>query len=458
MSDPFDPIEDWLGTDIELLPPPSGAFERIHIRARRRKTVVAMGAAAGAAVVIAAAAALPQIASSLLPNHGSVPDKFPSATSSRSPRPSQAPSSTPKSHRSPCPARPSQPSLYIGGPAAQPPAAGIAPSSVTFVNGTTGAVIGETTSGCEAVAATSDYGTSWTKIDPPPAGPPNGDAGVSQIRFLEASNGWAYGPGLYVTHDAGGHWAKASGAHGRVIDLATVTGSAYAVVASCTGAGAAYASGCTRFALYASAYNSDSFQPVPGASGSGQEAPGGLQLTNQGIGYLLAGNVLWRGVPDGSSAWQAVAISSGHVPACLAANGHRVAAGESGLIAPLGATDLYLLCQPIGGAGGSLYTSTDSGASWQLAGHVNAQGTGTSLAVAPVSGTLVLATSAGIYYSSDARHWHQANLSGQAPFGGFGFAGMTTQKNGVAVLADPGSPVIFITTDGGRTWHPRRIA
>src|SRR6185437_14750228 len=217
-----------------------------------------------------------------------------------------------------------------------------------------------------------------------------------------------------------------------------------------------YARGCTSYALYTSSFSSDNFQPVAGTSGQGLVQPGGLQLTT-GNGYLLAGDVLRRGLPDGSSPWQVIKISSGPVPACLAAKGHSVAKGESGLLAPSATSDVYLLCQPAGGGGGSLYTSTDSGTTWQLAGHVKAEGTGTSLAVAPGSGTLVLATDAGIYYSPDTRHWHRAGLSGQAPAGGFGFVGMTTQPNGVAVPASPGSAVIYVTTDGGLTWHPRHI-
>jgi photosystem II stability/assembly factor-like uncharacterized protein len=460
MSDPFDPIEDWLGADIELLPPPSGAFERIHGRAKRRKTVVALSTAAGVAVVIAAAATLPEAVSSLLPNPGGGPNKLPVASSSQTLRPSHSPSSSATPRHRPTRSQAGASHLAITG-STQSPTPGIEPSSVTFVNkGAVGAVIGETTTGCalgcEAIAATPDYGLTWSKADAPSAGPPDGNSGVSQIRFLEENNGWAYGPGLYVTHTGGATWAKASGVHGRVIDLATVNGSAYAVVARCTGTGPDYASGCTRFALYTSPFNSNSFQPVPGASGRGQEEPGGLQLTN-GNGYLLAGHVLLTGSPNGGS-WHAITVSPGTVPACLAAKGHGVPQGESGLLAPLGATDLYLLCQPAGGGGGSLYASADSGATWRLDGHVKAQGIGTSLAVAPFSGTFVLATSAGLYYSTDARHWNRASLPGQASAGGLGYVGMTTQDKGVAVPAGPGSTVIYVTTNGGRTWHPRKIS
>src|SRR5215472_13625364 len=458
MSDPFDPVDQWLGTDIELLPPQPGAFERVHRRAKRRKTIMAVSTAAGVAVVIAAAVVVPQAISSLLPNHGGNPERV-VASSTKTPRPSRSNSTSPAPRHRPRKNRSGAPLLAITG-STQPPTPGIAPSSVTFVNeGTVGAVIGETTSGCslgcEAIAATADYGRTWTKADAPLATPPDGSSGVSQIRFLERTNGWAYGPGLYVTHDGGATWAKATGVRGRVIDLATVNGSAYAVVASCTGAGSDYAAGCTRFALYTSPYTSDSFQPVPGASGRGQEEPGGLQLTRQN-GYLLAGNVLYTGSPDGGS-WQPITISSGTVPACLATKG-GVARGEPGLLAPLLANDLYLLCQPAGGGGGSLYTSTDSGATWQFVGHVKARGFGTSLAIAPNSRTLVLATTAGIYYSSDGRHWLQASLSGKAPPRGFSYIGMTTSGKGVAVPASTSSTAIYVTVNGGKTWRPRPIA
>ncbi len=47
MSDPFDPIEDWLGANVELMPPAPGRFEVVHRRARRRKAAVATMTVAG---------------------------------------------------------------------------------------------------------------------------------------------------------------------------------------------------------------------------------------------------------------------------------------------------------------------------------------------------------------------------------------------------------------------------
>ena len=429
MSDPFDPIEDWLGTDVELMPPAPGRFDVVHRRARRRKAAVATMTVAGAAVLIAAAVTVPQLASSLLPNHGGGPDKVGQSSSSKAPSPSV--SSHPSPHRS---TRPRPDGRHTSAPPAggelsilnssAAPAARFEPTSITFVNSSVGAVLGQSTAGCRAVlcttvAGTSDYGRTWTKVDAPPAGPPSGRTGVSQVRFLDGDNGWAYGPELYATHNGGATWTKISGLNGRVIDLATVGVQAYAVVARCGGPGSDFAAQCSRFALYSTPYNDDNWQPVTGASGRLPVRPGGLQLTGQ-YGYLLAGSTLFVGSPSGG-AWQKVTPASGLVPACL-----RGGSGSSGLLAPGANSDLYLLCPSASGAHGVLYTSIDAGQTWQKSGPFTGSGPVTSLAVAPTSGTLVAATSTGIFYSAGSagpRGWHRARLFWLRPAGSGRLAG-----------------------------------
>src|SRR5262249_25033614 len=74
-------------------------------------------------------------------------------------------------------------------------------------------------------------------------------------------------------------------------------------------------------------------------------------------------------------------------------------------------------------------------------------GTATSLAESP-SGTLVLATSAGIEVSADGgATWTAAR--GARPAGGFAYVGMTTATQGVAVPADPSRRAIWFTHHGG---------
>lgn len=457
MSDPFDPIEGWLSSDVELMPPRPGTFEAVHRRARRRKAAVATMTAAGAAVVIAAAVTVPQLASSLLPGHGGTgPAKIKQPTSSST---SQRPSSSPSHSASPGPSsghrHSSSPraSGGNGGPAilngVAAPDPGFEPTSITFVNSAAGAVLGRSAAGT-SMAGTLDYGQSWKKAGAPPAGAPSGNSGVSQVRFLDGDNGWAFGPELYATHDGGTSWTKITGLPGRVIDLSTVQDRAYAVVASCAGSGSAYAAGCTRFSLYSAVFNSDDWAPVAGVAGVTVKVParpGGLQLTGQ-YGYLLAGSTLFAGVPAGG-AWERVVPASGPVPACVSGS----SSGASGVIAPGANSDLFLLCQ------GSLYSSTDAGQTWRKSGAFTGTGSPSSLAVAPGSGTLVAATGSGIFYSTDQRTWHRAGLgAGSGPAAGFSFVGMTTTSRGVAMPVNAGLREIFITSDGGLTWTAKSIS
>jgi len=457
-----DPIDDWLSTDVELLSPVPGTFDRIHRRARRRKALTATTTALGAAVVIAAAVVLPQAVPGLLPGHATIPSKI---VDSSKPSPSGHHEQT-KRPRPPTFAGPASLSppvqSSIAGSDYRPPS-GFAATSVTFISGEIGAALGDATgdkaackdSSCTAIAGTSDYGQSWFAIDAPPAGPPDGSSGVSQVRFLNGSYGWAYGPQLFATSDGGATWTQVEGLPGRVIDLATVNGRAYAVVAVCGGQGRDFAADCTSFALYSSPAGSGTWRQVRGAAAHLPVKPGALQLTDTN-GYLLAGPVLYAGSPSGGS-WAAVKISSGTVPSCLDGRGRQAVAGESGVLAPVNpGSSLYLSCQSATGEP-VIYQSADGGQSWQSDGRAGLAGLITSLAVAPASDTLVAATTSGLYYSADGRTWHQASVSGKLPAGGFSFAGLTTEYQGVAVPAGPAVRRIYITSDGGQTWQAASI-
>src|SRR5690348_17885436 len=59
-------------------------------------------------------------------------------------------------------------------------------------------------------------------------------------------SGWAYGPQLYATHTSGRTWAQVGTGGLRVTALETVGDRVFAVWASCTGDGPAYAVNCTR--------------------------------------------------------------------------------------------------------------------------------------------------------------------------------------------------------------------
>jgi photosystem II stability/assembly factor-like uncharacterized protein len=172
-----------------------------------------------------------------------------------------------------------------------------------------------------------------------------------------------------------------------------------------------------------------------------------LQLTGQG-GYLLAGGRLYAG-PVTTGRWRAVRVTQ-TAPSCLTSS----APDQVTLIAP-GQDTLYLACGTAGHADAlGLYASFDGGTTWRSLGATPVPaGAATSLAVSP-AGPLVLAARTGIYYSAAGRSWRPAVVT--TPAGGFGFVGMTTATNGVAVQAHRG-PAVYITTDGGLTWHARPI-
>lgn len=446
-----DPIEDWLSQDVEVLPPQPGAFQRVRRRARRRKAVQAVSVAAGVAVIVAAGLSVPALTGNLFqgrPGPANLNTARPTASGpANGHRP--APSASPRSF--------SGPALSHAGRGASAPA-GFRPSSVTFVGNRgryLGAVLGQAPCQgrtCIAMAGTATYGNGrWTRVGAPPAGP----SSVSQVRFADAENGWAFGPALWATHNGGASWARISGVTGRVADLATIDGRVLAVAATgctgtgtVTGSGTSYTEGCTGFGLYAAAATRDHFARVLSRPGGGQVTPGALQLQSTGqAGYLIAGGRLYSGALDGSG-WSAVPPGPASAPDCLTGHG----TGNPAVLAP-GAQVLYAACAT--GQRLVLYRSASSGRTWQAAGRIAAAGTAMSLAVSP-AGTLVLATTKGLYYSLAAGPWHL--VGGSAVGVAFRYVGMTTSQLGVAVPATSALGTLFVTGDGGRTWRASPIS
>ena len=62
------------------------------------------------------------------------------------------------------------------------------------------------------------------------AAPPRGS--IREIRFAEPSDGWAWGPGLWSTHDGGSTWRQVP-ITGSVVSLEPYTGGVYAVIVDC---------------------------------------------------------------------------------------------------------------------------------------------------------------------------------------------------------------------------------
>jgi photosystem II stability/assembly factor-like uncharacterized protein len=461
MDDRRDELDGWLHERIDPLSPPPGTFELIKRRARRRKFRQAAVSAGALAAVIAAIIVVPHVTSVLnvTRNNGT------SAAAGRAASPGASTvHSAMGTGRAEAPAS-AQPSPA---PAAGPPPvpADFAATSVTFIGSGTGWVIGQAgapgqpcaTNYCTSVARTDNAGKTWYGGPAPRTGAPSGASGVGQIRFLNGSDGWAFGPALFATHDGGHSWARVRTGGYRVTDLETVGDRAFAVFASCSGSGPSFAAQCTSFSLYSAAAGSDNWAPVPGATGlsaGGQGTSASLVLTG-GRGYLLApGGTLYAGPVDGG-AWQPVGSGPAGGASCPTGPAQQDGQPSGAMLAAADSTHLALACA-LGAGGTRVLVSSDGGQTWQQAGTSPGGSTVTSMAAQP-GGEIALATTAGLDVSHDGgATWQQLEQGSAGPAGGFSYVGMTSPAQGVAVPANPAEHAIWFTYDGGLSWAPSAI-
>ncbi len=455
MADRRDDIDAWLSQHVNPLPPPPGTFELIKRRARRRKIRRLAITATSAALIVAAAVTVPQVVN--------LPVLNPNPTSAaQAGHPGTAtPTSAGRTESS------AAASLPAPTPTAGPVPVNFRPTSVTFVGADTGWVIGQAgtpghcaTQYCTSMARTDNAGQTWTGVPAPVTGAPDGATGVSQVRFLNLTDGWAFGPELWVTHTGGQTWTQVD-THGlRVTDLETVGSQVFALFASCTGGGQAFAAQCTSFTLYSSPASASDFTPVGAATtgltdGAASEAAS-LVLTG-GRGYLLApGGALYAGPVDGSAAWPRVGAL---VSSCSVGPTQLDGQPWQALLGAVNAEELLVACTSASGSGShtqtkQVFSSPNGGASWLQVAQAPAAGVAYSLAASP-SETVILGTDSGIdLLPAGAIAWQMATLAGGGPAGGFGYVGMTNDVQGVALPADPSAGTVWFTFDGGQTWKP----
>ncbi len=488
-NDERDPLDAWLSQQVRPLPPPPGTFELIRTRARRRKlrklgVCVAGAAAVAAAIAVAVPGGLilrlhPAPVTGVAAGRQSSPpgsrgSQSLQGTASQAPTP--APAAQPPATGAPATgaAAPTPADTPLAEPSGPVPG-NFRPASVTFVNTDIGWVIGQAgTPGhcanetspdiCTSIARTDDAGRTWEGGPAPATTGPDDVSGVGQIRFLDGINGWAYGPELWATHDAGHSWHRVPTSGRLVIGLETAGDRAFAVWAPCPQqpprdlVGYGDVIGCASYTLMSAPAGGDDWQPV-GAGTTGLTAANGdttVKILLSGTtGYLylnnVAGTTLYSGPLDG--AW----TKAGTLP-CVGASDGLALAG----------TRLAAVCV---GKTPTLWRSGDGGRTWtratvtwpEPAPDVPAgvrSWTIWSFTAAP-DGTLVLATSSGLYVlPAGAALWKPTSATGKsAPAGGFSYVGMTTDDQGVAVPWDTAAHEIWMTFDGGLTWAPRaRIA
>jgi BNR/Asp-box repeat protein len=458
MPEPRGELDTWLNGRVEPLLPPPGTFERVSRRARRLRARRALVAAAGALAVAAiAAVAVPQL---VIPAPGTG-------------RPASATGGLPSAA-----AGPQHPATAVAGstpaPAtAGPPVPAVTPAppalSVTFVGAATGWVMGQSlpagqcdqpaAPACIVLRRTDSGGATWRTVHAPPAHGPNGPTGVSQVRFLTRSDGWAFGPQLWATHNAGRTWTQIATGGLRVTALEARGRRVFAVWARCAGTGAGFASHCTSFTVYSSPAGSDAWAPALSPVAAGRAGGAASLLLTGTTAYLLSpAGSLFAGPLTGAGL-QPIQPGAGaagklRTPPCPAGPPQPDGQPSGALLAAGPPSSLNLLCagQSAGGQQGkTVYASSDGGQTWRRTGRAPAAGTVSFLSASP-TGALVLATSLGIEVSTDGgATWSAAG--GTTPPGGFAYAGMTTDTQGVAVPAGPAQHGVWLTYDGGRTWQ-----
>jgi hypothetical protein len=496
-----DPLDRWLNQQVRPLPPPPGTFELITRRARRRKIRKTMVTAVSAAAVAAAVAVAVPVGLSL---HLTTPSTS-AGLAAGSSRPAQSSQSTlgTASAKAMAPTA----SSTSGRPTASKAASGylppdFVPVSVTWNSLSSGWILGPAgTPGqcdnadpdiCTSIAHTADGGQTWQGLPAPDTISPGDVTGVTGLRFLDSTYGWAFGPELWATDDGGEHWHKVNTGGSSVTDLETSNGRAYALFGDCSdpvGTTGAIDANCSSYTLMTAAAGSDSWTQVSGVPAgltTGTSSLGSALImlaaptgTTQATGYLAAPDgTLYAGPLDGS-AWQKV----GTLPC------RPGAAANTGLPAQLmlasagtssaGAVRLALVCAEPNAGDTVAYLSDDGGASWSkqtAAGSDGISNIGTPESLTATSdGTLILATepintssslaiapgtasSGGIYYLTlGASQWQDASLSEASPESdSFSYVGMTSPLQGVAIGGD-NPHAIWMTFDGGKTWQVRPI-
>lgn len=353
------------------------------------------------------------------------------------------------------------PALPPGGPVP----AGFQPASVTFVSPTFGYVLGEPAScastPCTSMVRTTDRGAHWIGVPAPratlvspSAATSAGPASVSVVRFADEYNGWAYGPGLWVTHDGARTWHQVD-VGGQVLALETAGGRVDAIVNSCQ-VSSRCPGGATR--LLSSPVDRDLFAlEASGSSGLSSPSGGGSLTLHPPVGFAILGQNSNSGMPRSTIVATDGGKWDGFSDPCQAVADSSL----SSFVAP-DATSLLSLCTGPGAAGstGKTVVLTQNGRSTAL-GNPPLGGDGGLIAANGMS-TILVASRSGddfLYRSTDSgRTW----TTMQFHDGGIGLTDLGFTTSSQAIVIQGQAPVaggnnqpaqLLMTTDAGATWH-----
>ena len=292
---------------------------------------------------------------------------------------------------------------------------GFEPQSFTAISEFTWWLLGTAPCGshsCTTIVRTTDGGPQFTRISAPPT------AAVTELRFADASDGYAYGNQLWTTHNGGRTWSRQH--LGAAVDeLAISDGYVYAI-----------------------AHSGGQSQLMRSAVGGDEWAT----LNNVGPGYLSS---LWVEGPtvivqDGSH----LLVSDNQGVQFMRRRGVKHA-GDCGYDGGPGA--LWALCMT-GMAPDDIVLSRDLGDHFATAAQVP---NGPIGAFAAASGSIAVASGQGPLYrtTNSGTSWRKV----KAPLGNWTYLGFTDATHGVAI-GEFGSGKrqqfrLYYTVDAGASYH-----
>jgi photosystem II stability/assembly factor-like uncharacterized protein len=265
-------------------------------------------------------------------------------------------------------------------------------------------------------------------------------AGVSALRFANASDGWAFGPELWATHDGGANWARLRiaglPAGATVAALEAARGLVHAV---------AYDGDRNDFPVASSPVAADDWRVAAVRLPVGAGPVPAIQLVLSGTsGWVLEND---RTVVGGArlvaGTWQS------WDPPCLDVVGPAILAASSPTNV-IAACDVGMMSTP---QGEHLYVSNDGGATFSTVG--GRMPINSAVAVATSDGSTIVV--AGSKSSGEAlvtsfdggRTWPSTLNTGMVSITQLGF---TTKTQGLLITDKSGVGQMLMTRDGGRTW------
>jgi hypothetical protein len=266
---------------------------------------------------------------------------------------------------------------------------------------------------------------------------------VSQVRFADTLDGWAFGPALWSTHDAGVHWTRSS--LNDVSSLEAADGRVHAI---------ALEPSVNDDAIETSVASSDAWVKT----GSLQLGAGPVPESD----LVLQGSTGWAIENDRTVVGGARLVSGHWVPWHAPCN---TTGGTAVIGAPTVSTMVAVCEQGIWGPSGypgppatRAYFSGNGGATFYLGGTVPG--------IADASGTVVASPNPGVavtdIYTNTGRYLVATFNSGgswrvvvsASSSAVFTYVGFTSASQGVAIESAAATSVLLMTFDGGHVWSP----